>query len=145
MSINSRIKGSTGEREVAKLLWAELGIGFSRNLEQVRSGGGDLVPDDPGFPFMIEVKRRASGWTCTPAWEAQVFAACKGTNLHPCVIYRFDRQAWRCRVWFDAIAEAVGGHAVCCQSADITIQGLAWLAREIMARRAEKQMPGSGP
>jgi hypothetical protein len=135
---NSRNKGANGEREVAAELFAELGIRFQRNLEQTRSGGGDLVPDDSAFPFLCEIKRRADGYTCPPAWEAQVFKAARDTGLHPVVIYRFDRQKWRCRVWFDAIAEAVGGHAVCGQSADVTIQGLAWLAREIMARRAEK-------
>ena len=142
---NSRNNGANGEREGAAELFAERGIRFVRNLEQTRSGGGDLVADDPAFPFCIEIKRHAEGWTCAPAWEAQVFKAARDTGLHPCVIYRFDRQKWRCRVWFDAIAEAVGGHAVCGQSADVSIQGLAWLAREIMARRAEKQMPGSGP
>jgi len=49
--VNSRSKGSTFERQVAKLLEAELGIAFKRDLEQYRAGDhGDLIADDPDFP-----------------------------------------------------------------------------------------------
>ena len=137
MTAMSRNKGSAGERELAHLLHAELGIAFQRNLEQVRSGGGDLIPNDPAFPFLIEVKRRRSGWTCEAAWTAQVFKATENSALHPCVAYRFDKKAWRFRVWLDSVAEAVGGHAVCGQWADMDIQGFCWVVREIMARRAQ--------
>jgi Holliday junction resolvase-like predicted endonuclease len=135
---NSRNKGASGEREVAQELHRQLGMNFKRNLEQSRSGGGDLVCDETAFPFSIEVKRRASGWTCDPKWEAQAFRAAKETGQHPCVIYRFDRQEWRCRVWIDAVAESVGSHCVSTRWLETDMQGFAWIAREIMAHRAAR-------
>lgn len=59
---NSRTKGAQFEREVAKLLLLELGISFKRDLRQYQTGGhGDLIPDDPAFPFELELKRYAHG------------------------------------------------------------------------------------
>lgn len=133
----SRTKGAKAERDVAKELFAELGMTFKRDLRQYQEAEyGDLVCDDPAFPFSIEVKHYTKGWTCKPAWEAQAIKAAENAGKLPCVIYRHNGQAWRVRVWFDAIAEALGTSAVCTQSADVTIQGFAWIAREIMAARA---------
>lgn len=135
---NSRNKGANGEREVAQELWRELGMTFKRDLQQYQVGErGDLVCDDPAWPFLIEVKRRANGWTCVPAWEAQAFRAAADTKLHPAIIYRFDRQQWRVRVYLDAVIEAVGGVATSGHWLETDIQGFAWVAREIMARRAK--------
>lgn len=137
MGKSSRTKGAQGERDVAKLLHAELGMTFARRLSQYQqSGQDDLTCDDPGFPFSIEVKRYAKGWTCRPAWECQAFDAARGTGKHPCVIYRFDGQQWRARIWIDAVAEALGTQAVSGVHMDTDLQGFAWFAREIMARRA---------
>jgi Holliday junction resolvase len=135
---NSRNKGASGEREVAQELYRQLGINFRRNLEQSRSGGGDLVCDVPDFPFSIEVKRRAKGATCCPKWEAQAFRAAQETGQHPAVIYRFDRQDWRARVWIDAVAEAVGAHCVSTRWLETDLHGFAWIARELMAHRAKR-------
>lgn len=137
----SRTKGATAEREVAKELYRELGMNFRRDLQQYQQGElGDLVCDDPGFPFLIEIKRYAMGWTCKPAWEAQVFKALEKSgrdDLHPCIIYRFDRQDWRARVYMDAVAEAVGGYKNTTTWLETDIQGFAYIAREIMAGRAK--------
>ena len=135
---NSRNKGASGEREVAQELARQLGFTFKRNLEQVREGlHGDLVCDDfPDFPFCIEVKRHAKGDSCLTAWEVQAQRAAEKAGKHPVVIYRFDHGAWRCRVWMEALAESVGGHAVCGVWADTCLQHFAWICREIMARRA---------
>ena len=136
---NSRNKGSNAEREVAKLLFAELGMTFKRDLDQYRANDlGDLICDDPAFPFTIEVKRYAKGWICKPAWEAQVFKAAQAARKHPCIIYRYDGQQWRARVYMDAIAQAVGASAVCTVHADTDVLGFAWICREIMARNAER-------
>lgn len=133
---NSRAKGAVGEREVAALLEYELGIKFKRNLEQCREAAhGDLITDDPGgFPFTIEVKRYGSGWTCRPLWEAQAFTAARAAGTHPCVIYRYNGQQWRCRIWIDAVAEALGGCDVSGVHFDTDIQGFCWIARELIAR-----------
>lgn len=135
---NSRQKGAAFERDVAKILHAELGIRFKRDLDQYRQRDrGDLIPDDDGFPFLVECKAHATGTDARGDWIAQVFRAVEGTGKHPALIWKFNHHPIRVRVWFDAIAEAVGGHAVSSQHADITLPGLCWLAREIMARRAE--------
>ncbi len=134
---NSRQKGASAEREVAKLLFAELGMEFKRDLRQYQKADyGDLITDDAAWPFCIEVKRYAKGWTCKPAWEAQVWASAKAAGKLPCVIYRYDGQQWRVRVWIDAVGEALGAQPVAGVHFDTDITGFAWIAREIMARRA---------
>jgi hypothetical protein len=60
--VNGRNKGADFERSTAKELFRELGIGFKRDLEQTRTAGhADLIPDDPAFPFALELKRYAKG------------------------------------------------------------------------------------
>lgn len=140
MSARSRTKGASAERDVAQKLFAELGIGFSRVLDQYRDAGlGDLEPDDPQFPFCIEVKRRATANTCEPAWEAQAWKAAERANKHAAVIYRGDNRPWRVRVYADAVAEAFGSDCVCGVWLETDLQGFAWIAREIMADRARRR------
>lgn len=137
MGAASRNKGSAAEREVARLLEDELGIKFARDLEQCRSGGSDLVPSDPAFPFVIEVKRRAAGWTYTGGWWEQVCNAAIGTGKRPALFYRFDRQLWRCVIPITAVAEAVGGEAeLALDECEVCIPVFCMIAREMMARRA---------
>lgn len=139
MGAASRRKGAQGEREVADLLFQELGMTFRRDLDQVREQGlGDLLCDDEAFPFTIEVKRYAKGWTCKPEWEVQAFTAARKAGKHPCVAYRYDGQKWRFRVWIDAVGEAIGAQPVAGFSGDFDALGFAWMAREMMARRALK-------
>lgn len=136
---NSRNKGSAFEREVAGHLHSELGMTFKRDLDQYRERDrGDLIPSDPAFPFVIECKRYAKGADAWGEWIAQVFKASAATGKYPALIWKFDRQPVRVRVWFDAMGEAFGGAAVSTQHADLTIQGFAYVAREIMAGRAAK-------
>ncbi|MGB0410183.1 MAG: putative PDDEXK endonuclease [Pikeienuella sp.] len=133
---NSRQKGAAAEREVAAILFAELGMKFARDLRQYqKSDLGDLMCEDEAFPFTLEVKRYAKGWICKPAWEAQVFKAAKAAGKHPCVIYRYDGQQWRARIWIDAIGEALGRPVVAGAHADFDMQGFCWIAREMMARK----------
>lgn len=134
---NSRQKGASGEREVAQELFKQLGMNFKRNLTQYQERHqGDLVCENDAFPFCIEVKRAAKGWICRPAWEVQAFEQAEKAQKHPVVIYRFDGQQWRCRVWFDALAEALGTSCVSTRCADLDMQAFAWVVREIMARKA---------
>ena len=86
MSMKSRRKGATAEREVAAILADHLGVPVVRNLEQTRDGGHDLL----GLPFAIEVKRKASGYLS--AWWDQTIEQA-GDRL-PVLVYRFDRQPW---------------------------------------------------
>lgn len=62
---NGRAKGATGEREFCKWLSDNLNISHAeRNLEQVRSGGADIVNV---YPFVFEVKR-VENLDLTAAW-----------------------------------------------------------------------------
>ena len=105
----NRQRGAETERQIADILHGELGMTFKRNLEQVRTAQqGDLICDDFGFPFLLEIKRRASGrGVPTGAW-AQAYEASQLVGLHPCVIYKYDRYEARAVISFSAAAEAFG-------------------------------------
>lgn len=134
---NSRNKGATFERELAKELFLQLGITFKRDLRQYQeSDHGDLLPDDDAFPFTIEVKHYAEGNACKDAWKTQVIKAADKTGKYPVVIYKFNRKPIRCHVWFGALAEAFGGEARCGLCADLDLVAFCEIAREIMAKRS---------
>jgi Holliday junction resolvase len=67
--MNSRAKGASAERELARVIHEHLGVRMVRNLEQYRQGGHDLVPhpDETGpvaaalARYAIEAKRYARG------------------------------------------------------------------------------------
>jgi hypothetical protein len=90
--INGRSKGASGEREFAKWLESVLGLSWTpqRNLEQVRSGGADIIDI---FPFIFEVKRCES--LSLKDWWVQVVNACSKPDEIPVVAYRQNRQPWR--------------------------------------------------
>lgn len=131
---NSRNKGAQFEREVAKLLEAELGVSFKRDLEQYRAGDhGDLIPDDHAFPFVIECKRYAKGNGCQPRWWEQATRAARSVGKLPCVIYKYDREDIRCVVPFTALYEAFGGSChQCDHQAELTIEAFCYVVREMM-------------
>lgn len=88
MGAMSRNKGSRAEREVATLINQYLGVDVTRNLEQTRSGGHDLVGFDP---FALEIKRCER--ITIPAWWRQ---ACEqiGPDQVPVLAYRQSRKPW---------------------------------------------------
>jgi hypothetical protein len=94
----ARVKGASGERELAALLtsWAEevgVYLDLDRNLEQVRYGGADVN----GVPGMeIEVKRVESNGI--NQWWDQVCRAAAKTGKLPFLAHRRNRQPWRFRV-----------------------------------------------
>ncbi|MDD5036675.1 MAG: hypothetical protein PHE55_18200 [Methylococcaceae bacterium] len=102
MSINSRDKGATGEREFARLLHEHLGVKLVRNLEQSRSGGYDLEAEgkDPTAEalgrFAIECKRYAATTPGSIAkWWGQAVQQAHDAERIPALAYRADRQEWR--------------------------------------------------
>lgn len=99
-----RAKGHQFERETAKELESELGIKFSRILNQTREGGlADLeAVDFPDFPFAIECKRYAKGGV-QPKWWDQVCVAADKANKLPLLIWRGDYMPVRCRMPIQAI------------------------------------------
>lgn len=100
--INSRNKGAGGEREFAKAIHDELGVSLSRNLEQSRNGGHDLLVTNDDHPlaaslnrFAPEVKRYANA---TPAlvqrWWQQAVRQAEAVGKWPLLAYRSDRCPW---------------------------------------------------
>lgn len=65
--INGRIKGKNFEREIAEMFEAWYGKPFRRTPNsgglaiQAREIAGDLICDDPAFPFLVEIKKH-EGW-----------------------------------------------------------------------------------
>lgn len=104
--VNGRQKGAAAEREIAKLLFDELGMTFKRDLEQYRAADhGDLICDEP-FPFVIEVKRYKAGCAPQPAWWDQVCAAAKSAGLLPLLVYKYNHQQWKWRMPAEAVMRA---------------------------------------
>lgn len=134
---NSRNKGSAFERQIAAQLFGLTGVSFKRDLEQYRATDhGDLIADDAAWPFVIECKRYADGTGCKPAWRAQAAAAALAANRFPAVIYKFDRRDTWVSVPMAAIAAAFDRKQLeSTEWAEVTIEGLAYLAAEIMAGR----------
>ena len=133
MPVNGRNKGRAFELSVAKALHEELGIQFSRDLRQYQAADhGDLVPDDPDFPFIVECKRYASGTGCAPQWWAQAQRAADAAGKLPCVIYKYDRRDIRCVVPFTALYAAFGSKCQSEYQAEITLEAFCWIVREMM-------------
>jgi len=127
MAVNGRRKGSQFELEVAKLLNAELGISFKRNLEQYRAGfHDDLTPDDDTFPWSIECKRYAGG-SFNPSWWQQASDAAQAKGKLPCVIYKFDRRPIRVAIPLGAIFDDTDGHLV-----NVSLEAFCYITRELM-------------
>ena len=104
--VNGRQKGAAAEREIAKLLFDELGMTFKRDLEQYRAADhGDLICDEP-FPFVVEVKRYKTGCAPQPAWWDQVCAAAKSAGLLPLLVYKYNHQQWKWRMPAEAVMRA---------------------------------------
>lgn len=138
MGTLSRTKGAQYEREIARELQALTGITFRRNLTQYQqSDRDDLTPDDPAWPFSLELKRAASLNGMLPTWRKQATIAAKRLDLFPAVVFRLDKGRTRVSVPMEAIGAAFGGApGDCALWIETDLDGLAYLAREIMARTA---------
>lgn len=94
MTINSREKGKSAERELLnkiKELWP--GLELSRNLEQTRNGGHDIL----GLPgWALEVKRysRVTQADVKNFWQ-QTLEQARKDNSRPMLAYRQNQQKWR--------------------------------------------------
>jgi Holliday junction resolvase len=98
---NSRTKGHSFERDVARLLRDELGdivdTDIKRILDQTRESElGDIEIHD----FVVECKRYAPQASPAEAWWDQVWAAATKSGKHPLLVYKFDRVPIRCVVPF---------------------------------------------
>lgn len=95
MPINGRAKGASGEREFCEWLFKNFNLlkKPERNLEQVRSGGADVLVS----PFAFEVKRCEK--IDKVQWWAQVGRAVKDPDglafgMIPVVAYRVNNGDW---------------------------------------------------
>jgi len=86
--VNSRTKGHNGEREFIHYL-EENGItGLTRNLDQTRDGGSDIL----GLPKLcIEVKRCET--LNIEKWWQQTLNEIRGKQI-PVLAYRQSRKPW---------------------------------------------------
>jgi len=91
--INARTKGAKGELEFCRWLFDNYNVPMpTRNLEQVRSGGSDIIDIEP---FFFEVKRCEK--LSLFAWWAQVSKAVRNSHIEtaiPVVAFRQNRKDW---------------------------------------------------
>lgn len=129
MTINSRNKGATGERECIKAIYDLTGIELTRNFSQSAFGGHDLIGLDD---WAIEVKRYATVETSNKkSWWKQAVDQAKRVHKQPVVIYRADRQPWRCIVQYPLHVELYGIEDFRC-TCDVDIELFCgWLSEEI--------------
>lgn len=96
----AKAKGAEGERELALLLVgmaarSGIDIELSRNLEQTRSGGHDLVGLER-YRLAVEVKRvEAIDLT---SWWRQAVRQADAIQCTPVLAWRQNRKPWRFRV-----------------------------------------------
>ena len=127
--INSRAKGKAGELEVVHILREELGLEITRNLDQWRDGGADLLGVEG---WAIECKR-AKQPSLAPWWEQTVRQA--GSTKIPALWYRLDRRYWRVVVPLHAITRDFGFNSSLEWTAEITPEAFCALVREDISER----------
>lgn len=132
MSINSRQKGASAEREFAGLIHDWSGVRLIRNLEQTRSGGHDLIvhPDAVGSvadsfrELAIECKRYQ---TATDAqiqkWWAQAVLQADQAGLKPVLAYRANRSPWRVVVPLVHVNPSLSQNSQLTYTATLSIEG----------------------
>lgn len=84
--VNARTKGKRGENEVCHILTDHLGHKVTRNLEQTRSGGEDIILGD----WSIECKRTER--VNLPRFWKQATENAK--TRKPAVVLRWSRGEW---------------------------------------------------
>jgi len=103
-----RAKGAAFERQIAGMLFDELGIKFKRNLEQYQMKNlADLTASDASFPFLLELKRYKN--SVSPSWWDQIVTAARTSDGNPndclpCLIWKLDRQDISVRIPIEALA-----------------------------------------
>lgn len=90
MGLMQRRKGAAAEREVLKLLGAELGEILVRNLQQTREGGADCLAVRG---YAIEIKRQEA--LSRPAWWRQACEQAAKVGAEPMLLYRRNREQWK--------------------------------------------------
>lgn len=89
MGVMQRHKGASGERELFKMLSAELGFVVIRHVTECGESGCSSV-SIPGFA--IDVKRQEIPFS--PSWMQQAMDAAQNGEI-PLVFYRRNYQPWQ--------------------------------------------------
>lgn len=114
MALNGRAKGLSGENEFCEWLFLKGLVATmpKRNLNQVRSGGIDVVPDM--HPFVYEVKRVElvtekilDGWFIKASLDAKRY---RGRD--PIVAYRRNRGDWTFLVGVEPVLGVPGSYVI---------------------------------
>tara|TARA_Y100000296_G_scaffold72828_2_gene89630 strand:+ start:478 stop:924 length:447 start_codon:yes stop_codon:yes gene_type:complete len=136
----AKAKGAAGELEAARLLvsWAQgimPGATFTRNLEQVRGGGHDLL----GLEWLaIEVKRQEA--LSVSSWWGQTVRQADAVGGIPFLMWRQNRKKWQFRVRI--VAAHYGPHGSGTQPLDVDLdldQAKAWFQGELYYRTKEME------
>ena len=107
MTINSRSKGASSEREFSTLIHDHLGVRLVRILTQSRGGGHDLEPAPGEAGAVVDVLRGLAFevkryHAITPALLARFWAQsvrqAQAAGLVPALCWRADRHPWRVTV-----------------------------------------------
>lgn len=140
MSINSRAKGASAEREFAGLVHDWAGIRLIRNLEQSRGGGHDLlVHADEAGPvadafrkLAIECKRyrAVTDGALSKFWHQAITQAEHG-GLIPILAYRADRSPWRVVVPMRLLSPHLSGSTQLTYTATLSIEGFCHAVSEM--------------
>lgn len=117
-------KGQIGEREFANLLSERLGSIVTRNLNQTRTGGHDLVGVGD---WAVEVKRQ--DMLRVAAWWEQAVQQAVSSGKRPALAYRLPRHPWVVKVLLSELIPSLGtgdGNL----TADLCVDGFCALIRE---------------
>lgn len=117
MAINIRQKGAGGEQEIAtelnliiNMVRMQLGIPVpgtptvQRNQNQSAVGGKDLIGT---YGLAIEVKRQEA--LSIGSWWAQCVKSAEDLNEIPVLLFRQNKQKWRCVIFVDVPLPAPQG------------------------------------
>jgi Holliday junction resolvase len=124
--VNIRIKGKKAEQELINILKDELGIELSRNLDQTRDGGHDILGLDG---WAIEVKRYGKRREFNMWWEQTITQANQSSSI-PVLAMRGDKLSWRFAMRLDDLCELGGGDYY---TVEMGLQEFILLVRERMA------------
>jgi Holliday junction resolvase len=95
MGLMQRNKGKRGEREAAKILSEVTGHEVTRRVRQ-HDGDSDLL-GLASYSIEVKIAKRVTAAIVDDWWEQTVAQA--DINHIPVLMYRQDRQPWRCRWW----------------------------------------------
>jgi|TARA_R110002096_G_scaffold331955_1_gene525981 hypothetical protein len=114
MPINARNKGASGEREFCEWIYRSGLVETmpDRNLEQVRHGGIDVIPED--HPFAYEVKRveTVTYFTTFDKWWVKAKRDADLLGREPVVAHRKNRGNWMFCVSLKSLLALEGSYAI---------------------------------